>query len=67
MEVTELQYLVEPIGAAFSQKDLGKLSEHLTQRAADGYKFHSVFHVEQKGCMGSSQRTTYLAIFVRDE
>lgn len=61
------QYLVEPIGAAFTQKDYGKLSSHLSSRSAEGYRFHSVFHVEQKGCLGGSQGTTYLAVFVKED
>lgn len=61
-----MRYRVESIGASFSQKETANLSSHLTQRAADGWTFHSVFHVEQKGCLGTSQGTTYLAVFVND-
>jgi hypothetical protein len=58
-----MKYMVEPIGAQFSKKDTEKLGEFLTQRAIDGYRFHSVFHVTQTGCFGQTQGGTYLAVF----
>ena len=47
-----MQYKVESIGAQFSNKAIAALEERLTSRANDGYRFHSVFHVSQPGCLG---------------
>jgi len=63
-----LRYIVEPIGAQFSNRDLPKLAADFTQRASEGYRLHSVFQVSQPGCLGiGSPTTTYLAIFVSDD
>lgn len=62
------QYLIEPIGAQFSAKDVTTLAKRFTSRAEQGYKFHSVFNVNQPGCLGIGQGTvTYLAIYIKDE
>jgi len=61
-----MEYMVEPIGAQFSNKDLPKLAERFSQRANEGYRLHSVFQVSQPGCLGIGQPTiTYLAIYER--
>jgi hypothetical protein len=63
-----MQYMIEPIGAQFSQKALGALAERFTSRANQGYKLHSVFQVTQPGCLGIGQPTvTYLAVYVKDD
>jgi hypothetical protein len=61
-----MQYLIEPIGAQFSNKDLPKLAERFTQRSTEGYRLHSVFQISQPGCLGIGQPTiTYLAVYER--
>lgn len=62
-----MKYKVEPIGAAFSNKDITNLEKLLDKRASEGYKFHSVFQVSQPGCLGIGQGTvTFLAVYVKD-
>jgi propanediol utilization protein len=59
-----MRYMIEPIGAQFSNRDVTKLAERFTQRAGEGYQLHSVFHVSQPGCLGIGQGTvTYLAVY----
>lgn len=61
-----MEYIVEPIGAQFSNKDLPKLADRFNQRIHEGYRLHSVFQVSQPGCLGIGQPTiTYLAIYER--
>jgi len=63
-----MKYIIEPIGAQFSTKDLPKLAERFSQRANEGYRLHSVFQVSQPGCLGIGQPTiTYLAVYERVE
>jgi hypothetical protein len=62
-----MQYLIESIGAQFSNKDLPHLASRFTSRAAEGYRLHSVFQVSQPGCLGIGQPTiTYLAVYVKE-
>ena len=62
-----MQYKIESIGAEFSNKAIASLEQRLTAKAAEGYRFHSVFQVSQPGCLGIGQgTTTYLAVFVKD-
>lgn len=59
-----MQYMIEPIGAQFSDKDLPALAKRFTSRASEGYRLHSVFQVSQPGCLGIGQpTTTYLAVY----
>jgi hypothetical protein len=59
-----MQYMIEPIGAQFSNKDLKNLAGLFTGRAAEGYRLHSVFQVSQPGCLGLGTPTiTYLAVY----
>jgi hypothetical protein len=63
-----MRYLIEPIGVQFSNKDLPRLAERFSSRAAEGYRLHSVFQVSQPGCLGIGQPTiTYLAVYERRE
>lgn len=63
-----MQYMVEPIGAQFSNRDLPDLANRFTERASEGYRLHSVFQVSQPGCLGVGQPTvTYLAVYERVE
>ena len=63
-----MKYLIEPIGAQFSNKDLPKLAKRFSERSNEGYRLHSVFQVSQPGCLGMGQGTvTYLAVYERDE
>lgn len=62
-----MQYKVESIGAEFSDKAIKSLEKIFESRAAEGYKFHSVFQVSQPGCLGIGQGTvTYLAVYVKE-
>ena len=66
MAVQQVQYLIEPIGAEFSNKAIAGLTQRFTARANEGYRLHSVFQVTQPGCLGMGQgTTTYLAVYVR--
>ena len=63
-----MKYLVESIGAKFSNRDAKKLSDQLTHRSDEGWEFHSVFQVEQPGCLGILPSSiTYLAVYKRDD
>ena len=63
-----MQYLIEPIGAQFRDKDLPKLAKKFSSKSAEGYRLHSVFQVSQPGCLGLGQGTvTYLALYERDD
>lgn len=63
-----MKYLVEPIGALFSNKDLPNLAKRFEQRAAEGYRLFTVFQVSQPGCLGFGTPTiTYLAVYVKEE
>lgn len=62
-----MKYLVEPIGAQFSNKDLAALADRFTNHATQGYKLHTVFQVSQPGCLGLTPPTvTYLAVYLKD-
>jgi len=62
-----MQYKVESIGAEFSNKAISNLEKIFESKAAEGYKFHSVFQVSQPGCLGIGQGTsTYLAVYVKE-
>lgn len=59
-----MTYMIEPIGAQFSNKDLSALAGRFSSRASEGYRLHSVFQVSQPGCLGFGQPTfTYLAVY----
>ncbi|MCI4664880.1 MAG: hypothetical protein MRY74_09180 [Neomegalonema sp.] len=60
-----MRYKVEAIGAAFNDKAIEELSSHLNNQADGGWELHTVFSVEKKGCLGSSEGTTYLAVYRR--
>ncbi len=62
-----MKYKVESIGAQFSDKAIAELESRFDAKASAGYKFHSVFHVSQPGCLGMGQgTTTYLAVYVKE-
>lgn len=62
-----MNYKIESIGAEFSDKAIKNLEKRLDAQAAEGYKFHSVFQVQQPGCLGIGQgTTTYLAVYVKE-
>lgn len=61
------EYLVEPIGAQFSNDALGALAERFSGRASQGYTLQFVFQVSQPGCLGIGQPTvTYLAVYAKE-
>ena len=61
-----MQYRVESIGAAFSDKAISELSNLFGARSDEGWELHTVFSVEKKGCFGSSEGQTYLAIYRKE-
>ena len=61
-----MKYRVETIGAAFNDKAVADLSKLLDARSADGWELHTVFSVEKKGCLGTSEGQTYLAVYRKE-
>jgi hypothetical protein len=62
------EYLVEPIGAEFSNTALTELSKRFSGRAGQGYKLQFVFQVSQPGCLGIGQGSiTYVAVYVKEQ
>jgi len=62
-----MKYKIEPIGAEFSSKAITQLENRFTNQAETGYKLHSVFQVQQPGCLGIGKpKITYLAIYVKE-
>jgi len=62
-----MEYKIETIGTAFSDKAIKSLEKRFSSRASEGYKFHSVFQIQQPGCLGLGQgTTTYLAVYVKE-
>lgn len=60
-------YIVEQIGANFSDKAIGQLETRFNKYAEKGYKFHSVFQVQKPGCLGfGAPSITYLAVYVKE-
>ena len=61
------EYVVEPIGAQFSNDDLGTLARTFSGRAGQGYELQFVFQVAQPGCLGIGQGTiTYVAVYAKE-
>lgn len=62
-----MQYIIEPIGAEFSNKAITSLAQRFTDRSREGYRLHSVFQVSQPGCLGIGQgKITYLAVYEKE-
>lgn len=61
------RYIVEQIGAEFSDRAIKSLGDVFTSKAAEGYKLHTVFPVSRAGCLGGSAGTTYLAVYIKEE
>ncbi len=62
-----MQYKIESIGAEFSNKAISSLEQRFTSYASEGYIFHSVFQIEQPGCLGFGKPTiTYLAVYIKE-
>jgi hypothetical protein len=51
-------YSIVNIGANFSGKDQKRLEERLNKSGEQGWRFHSVFSVESRGCLGLFRQTT---------
>ena len=61
------EYLVEPIGAEFSNAALVSLAQRFSGRAGQGYELQFVFQVSQPGCLGIGQGSvTYVAVYARE-
>ncbi len=62
-----MQYKIESIGAEFSNKSIVNLEKRFTSYANEGYKFHTVFQIQQPGCLGIGKPTiTNLAVYVKE-
>jgi hypothetical protein len=46
------------IGGSFSNKDQKRLEETINNHGEQGWRFHSVFTVESRGCLGLFSQTT---------
>lgn len=51
-------YKVLNIGASFSNKDRERLEQTINGHGEQGWRFHSVFTVESRGCLGLFRETT---------
>jgi len=51
-------YRIVNIGASFSGKDQKRLEELVNDYGEQGWRFHSVFTVESRGCLGLAKSTT---------
>jgi hypothetical protein len=51
-------YSIINIGASFSNKDRQRLEETINSHGKQGWRFHSVFTVESRGCLGLFRQTT---------
>jgi Domain of unknown function (DUF4177) len=51
-------YSIINIGASFSNKDRKRLEETINSYGEQGWRFHSVFTVESRGCLGLFRQTT---------
>ncbi len=51
-------YSIVNIGASFSNKDQKRLEESINRHGEQGWRFHSVFTVESRGCLGLFRQTT---------
>jgi uncharacterized protein DUF4177 len=51
-------YSIVNIGASFSNKDRQRLEETINSHGEQGWRFHSVFTVESRGCLGLFRQTT---------
>lgn len=61
-----MDYKVETIGSEFTKKGITDLEKRLNTQSSQGYEFHSVFQIQQPGCLGIGKPTiTYLAVYVR--
>jgi hypothetical protein len=46
------------IGASFSSKDQKRLEQTINNYGEQGWRFHSVFTVESRGCLGLLRQST---------
>jgi hypothetical protein len=51
-------YRIVNIGASFSNKDQKRLEENINGYGEQGWRLHSVFSVESRGCLGFFRETT---------
>jgi hypothetical protein len=51
-------YRIINIGASFSNKDQKKLEDTVNSYGEQGWRLHSVFSVESRGCLGLFRQTT---------
>lgn len=53
-----VMYRIVNIGASFSNKDQKKLEDTINNYGEQGWRFHSVFSVESRGCLGLFREST---------
>lgn len=58
-----MPYMVEPIGARFTNKSVAQLSGRFNGRESEGWKLHSVFAAEHQTCVFLGTQITYYAIY----
>jgi hypothetical protein len=51
-------YRIINIGASFSNKDQKRLEGIINSHGEQGWRMHSVFSVESRGCLGFFRQTT---------
>ena len=63
-----MEYKIEEIGAAFTNKGIKNLEEILNNRYKnEGWEFHSVINITKPGCLGSGGENSYIAVFTREQ
>lgn len=61
------EYLVESIGAQFSNNGISALGQRFSGRSGEGYEVQFVFQITQPGCLGiGTPSITYVAVYVRE-
>lgn len=61
------EYLVESIGAQFSNNAISALGQRFSGRSGEGYEVQFVFQITQPGCLGiGTPSITYVAVYVRE-
>lgn len=58
-----MPYKIENIGSQFDNKAIASLEEKLNAHEQSGWKFHSVFMIQHKTCLGLASTNTYLGVF----
>jgi len=61
------EYIVEPIGAQFSNSAITALGQRFSGRSGEGFEVQFVFQITQPGCLGiGTGSITYVAVYARE-